>query len=468
MKKYNKTIFIFRKDYRLQDNIGLIMALQLSKIVIPVFILTPEQLINNKYKSDNAVQFMIESLIELDNDLRQKANSRLFFFMGKPHEVIQNIFKNEIIDTVIVNKDYTPYSKIRDAKINKICEKNKVVFLQFEDAVLNNVGSIKNGSGNTYVKFTPYYNVAKKVKVMEPKKNNYKNFYPKKNNITGEYIKNLHALYVFNENLAVNGGRRNAEKILSGLSKFSNYNTSRNFLSMNTTKLSAYIRFGVVSVREVYYAVKNSLSSKNDLTKQLYWRDFYYNIMDSNPQMIISNLKCFKPNYEKVPWITYETATNDERKMWKKWCEGKTGFPIVDAAMRELNVTGFMHNRGRMIVACFLCKNMFFHFTMGERYFAQNLVDHDPSNNNGGWQWAAGSGVDSMPYFRIFNPWTQAEKFDKDCKYIKKWVEELRDVPCIHIHKWSLYHEKYNIYYEPMLDYSESSKRAVKLFKKFL
>ncbi len=468
MKKYNTTIFIFRKDYRLHDNIGLIMALKLSKIVIPVFILTPEQLINNKYKSDNAVQFMIESLTELDNDLRLKANSRLYFFMGKPHEVIQNISKYEIIDAIIVNGDYTPYSKLRDEKINKVCRKNKITFLQFEDSLLNDVGSIKNGSGNIYVKFTPYYNVAKKIKVIEPKNNNYKNYYHKKNFIHGEYVKNLHLLYEFNEYISVNGGRKNAEKILHNLKNFNNYNTNRNFFDLNTTKLSAYIKFGVVSIREVYYAFKQVLGPKNDLTKQLYWRDFYYNIMDSNSHILSTNLKCFKPNFEKVPWITYDTATNEHKIMWKKWCEGKTGFPIVDAAMRQLNVTGFMHNRGRMIVACFLTKNMFWHFSMGERYFAQKLVDYDPSNNNGGWQWAAGSGVDSMPYFRIFNPWTQAEKYDKDCKYIKKWVEELHDVPCIHIHKWNLYHERYDVYYEPMLDYSESSKRAVKLFKKYL
>ena len=468
MIKYNTSIFIFRKDYRLQDNTGLIQALRMSKVVIPIFIFSPEQISNNSYASSNAIQFMVESLIELDNELRHKVNSRLFYFFGKPHEMIKKILKHKIIDAIFVNMDYTPYSKLRDEKIKKICVKDKIDFLQFEDSLLNDVGSIKNGSGATYVKFTPYYNTAKKLKVILPTKNNYTNYYHKRNTITNEFFGDLHDFYEHNDNISVNGGRKNAEKILHNLKKFHNYNTSRNFMNLNTTRLSAYIKFGVVSIREVYHVFKKVLGPKNDLIKQLYWRDFYYNIMDSYPHIISSKLKCFKPNYEKVPWITYDTANASDKQMWHKWCKGETGFPIIDAAMRELNTTGYMHNRGRMIVACFLTKNMFWHFSYGEKYFAQHLVDYDPSNNNGGWQWASGSGVDSMPYFRIFNPWTQAEKYDKDCNYIKKWVKELKDVPCAHIHKWFLHYDKYDVYYEPMLDYSESSKRAIKMFKKYL
>ncbi len=469
MKKYNLSIFIFRRDHRLMDNIGLIHALHNSNKVIPIFIFTKEQLKDNPYKSDNCIQFMMESLDDLSQTLKQKHKSRLFYFFGKPDEVIQNILKHMVINAVFVNRDYTPYSKQRDKDIGEVCINNGVDFIQFEDALLNNVGSITNGSGNVYVKFTPYYNAAKKVKVATPINNNYKNYYGQRNKIKGEYTGDIHKFYKFNDKLAVNGGRDKALLITNKIDDYKKYNIDRNYLYKHTTGLSAYIKFGNVSVRELYHLFKSKLGNNNDLVKQLYWRDFYHNIMEYYPNVLSNKERCFNPKYEKIPWITYKTATKDEKLMWKKWCDGTTGFPMVDAGMRQLNTTGFMHNRARMIVASFLTKNMFWFFSDGEKYFAQNLVDYDPSNNSGGWQWASSSGVDSQPYFRIFNPWLQSQKYDKDCVYIKQWIPELKNVENKHIHNWDEYHKEYkNIYFPPMLDAHDTAQKAIKIFKKYI
>ena len=469
MKKFNTSIFIFRRDYRLHDNISLIISLQQSNIVIPIFIFTPQQLVNNEYKSNNCVQFMVESLQELNNDLK-KVNSRLFFFYGEPHMIIQKIVNVIEVDALFTNRDYSPYSKMRDELIKTTCTSNNIHFLQFEDALLHDVGSIVNSSGTIYIKFTPYFNQTKKVKVTEPIKNYYKNYYNKRNKIKGEYISDIHKFYKYNDNISVHGSRIRALKILNDLDNFKHYNVNKNFLSMPTTKLSAYIKFGLVSIREVYHKFKQVLGPKNDLLKQLYWRDFYYNILEYYPNILSNNLKqkYFKDSYKSVPFITYKTANKQQKEWWDKWTNGTTGFPLVDAAMRELNVTGFMHNRGRMIVASLLTKNMFFHYAEGEKYFAQHLVDYDPANNNGGWQWTASTGTDSMPYFRVFNPFAQSKKYDPDCTYIKKWIPELKNVLNDDIHTWSISYKNYDTYYEPMLDYTNTKGKCIKLFRKYI
>ena len=474
MKIYNKSIFIFRRDYRLEDNIGLLEALNKSIHVIPIFIFTPEQLIKNKYKSDNCVQFMIESLDDLDEYLRKKG-SRMFYFFGKPHEVVNKLIKKLDVDAIFVNRDYTPYSKDRDMKIQKVCDKNKIKFESFEDVLLQPVETIRSGSGEIYSKFTPFYNVAKKVKVLEVKKNNYSNYYSNKNKISGEFKGDKHKFYIHNANIAIHGGRDNALKILANVQKFKKYNTERDMLAKETTRLSAYIKFGCVSIREVYHKIKDKLGIKNDLIKQLYWREFYYNITEFHPNTLSTNWKekNFKDNYKKVPWITYESANTKERDYWKAWCDGKTGYPIVDAAMRELNMSGFMHNRGRLIVASFLVKNLFFNPNEGEKYFANHLVDFDPIVNgsgSGNWAWVAGNGVDTQPFFRVFSPILQSQHYDSECEYIKKWIPELKDVDNKHIHEWNKYYELYpDIKYpEPIVDYSSTAKKAIEKYKKAL
>jgi len=469
---YNKSIFIFRRDLRINDNTALIEALTNSKICIPIFILTPEQLVNNAYKSDNSVQFMMESLDDLDEALRDH-NSKLRYFFGHPHIVIDKLIRDLDIDAVFVNRDYTPYSRARDANIKKVCDKYDTIFESFEDVLMHPVGSVRNMSGSIYVKYTPFFNTVKKLKVPDIRQNRHTNYYLSKNKIVGEYHGDIHKFYEYNKNLCVNGGRVNALKILAGISKFKSYNTTRDLLNINTTRLSAYIKFGCVSIREVYHAFHKKLGPRNGLIRQLYWREFYYNILEYYPNTLSTDLKVknFKASYKKVPWIKYSSAiTLEQKKQWKAWTTGMTGFPIVDACMRELIETGYMHNRGRLIVASFLVKNMFFHYSDGEKFFAQYLCDYDPANNIGGWGWVSGSHVDTQPYFRIFNPWLQSEKFDPDCKYIKKWVPELSNVANKHIHEWYTYcsdnqYDKID-YPEPIIDYKTTAAKAIAKYKK--
>jgi len=482
MKEYNTSIFIFRRDFHLDDNIGLINALQKSEVVIPIFILTPEQLIKNKYKSDNCVQFMMESLDDLNAHLHKK-NSKLFFFFDTPHIILHKILQsNDEIDAVFLNRDYTPYSKERDLKLQKICEKNDVVFEgSYEDSLLYPVGSVRTGSsslltsggaGTVYTKFTPYFNAASKHKVNDLHKNNYTNYISKSHKIMHEFKGTIHKFYEYNRDIAVKGGRNEAIKILKNIKKFKKYNKERNYLNVPTTKLSAYIKFGCVSIREVYHVVKKALGTRNDLIKQLYWREFYYNVLDAHPNTLSDNWKekNLKSQYKKVPWITYDNATTEQKKQWKAWKDGKTGYPIVDACMHEMNTTGFMHNRGRMIVSSFLVKNMFWHYAEGEKYFAQHLVDYDPANNLGGWGWISGSHADTQPFFRVFSPILQSMHYDPDCLYIKKWLPELKNVPNDHIHEWQKYYKDHlDIdYSEPILDYSATAKKAIDKYKKVL
>jgi len=470
MKVYDKTIFIFRRDYRLYDNIGLIEALKKSIHVIPIFILTPEQLVHNEYKSDNAVQFMIESLNDLDKELKNKG-SKLYYFYGKPSVIIKKLLISvKGLDAVFVNRDYTPYSKKRDLEIEEVCKKKKKAFESYEDSLMHPVGSIRSGSDEIYVKFTPYFTTAKKVKVNEPIKNNYNNYF--KGNIEGEYKGSKKKFYNENEDISVHGGRELALKILSGIKKFSNYNKVRNTLSIPTTRLSAYIKFGCVSIREVYHKIKDVLGMNNDLIKQLYWREFYYNIGDAHPELL-EKKKNFKENYNKIPWITYDKASDKQKKEWKAWTNGTTGFPIVDASMRQINTIGYMENRARLIVASFLVKDMFWSPFEGEKYFSQYLVDIDWIVNCasvGNWGWVSGGSVDTMPFFRVFSPLSQNLRFDPECIYIKTWIPELKDIPNEHIIEWNKYYNLYpDIKYpKPMLDHSSSAKKAIEKYKKSL
>jgi len=454
---YKKSIFIFRRSLRINDNTGLLKALKFSKQVIPIFIFTPEQILKNRYKSDNAVQFMVESLNELNKELK-KIGSRLFYFFGKSHEIVQGLIKSSKIEAVFVNSDYTPYSRKRDEKISNVCKKCKIDFNAYEEILLNPVGSILTGSKTPFKKYTPYYNKSKKSKVKLPVKNKNKNYLSRNNKIKNEFKGDPGNFYKQNNNTAVKGGRKNALLILKKIKKFKDYDKKRNILIYETTKLSAYIKFGCVSIREVYHVFKKSINSK-DLIKQLYWRDFYYNIAYFFPHVFGHAMK---EKYDKISWP-------NKKSLFEKWKKGKTGFPIVDACMRQLNATGFMHNRGRLITSNFLIKILLVDWKKGEQYFSQKLIDYDPSVNNGNWQWSASTGADSQPYFRIFNPWLQSKKFDSACEYIKKWVPELREVNNLDIQKW---HERCSKYKEidypkPIVDYAQIRKKSLALYKKY-
>ncbi len=471
MKKYNNTIFIFRRDFRLDDNIGLIQSLHDSGIVIPIFILTYEQLIKNPYKSDNSIQFMMESLDDLYNQLKKKG-SKLFYFFGKPHEIINLLIIKLNIDAIYVNRDYSPYSKLRDEKIQKICNNNKINFHSFEDILLHPVGSIRTNNNNIYVKFTPFFNSAKKNYVFKPIKNNFLNYCSYATKITNEFKGNIHNFYKYNKKIAVNGGRELSIKILNNIHIYKNYNKNRNIMNISTTKLSAYIKFGCVSIREVYYKIKEKLGIKNDLIKQLYWREFYYNITEYNPNILSHDWKekNFNKKFNKIKWLIYETANENQKKQFDAWRTATTGYPLIDACQKELLTTGFMHNRGRLIVGSFLVKNLFFHWAEGEKFFSNHLIDLDLPNNTNNWLWLSSAGVDSQPFFRIFSPILQSKQYDQKCEYIKKWLPELKNVENKHIHEWYKYYKLYsNINYpEPIIDYSISAKKTIEKYKNAL
>ena len=257
-----------------------------------------------------------------------------------------------------------------------------------------------------------------------------------------------------NPDILVHGGRQEALKMLSkAVRDIKNYDAIHNDLNKKTTELSAAIKFGCLSIREVYKA----LHSKTGLIRQLYWRDFYANILYEFPQVLGKSLK---PKYDKIKW-------HHNSSWFNAWCKGETGYPIVDAGMRQMNHSGYMHNRSRLIVASFLVKTLLIDWREGEKYFAQTLTDYSPENNNGNYQWIASCGADSQPYFRIFNPWRQGENFDKDCEYIKKWVPELATLDSKIIHNWETewVNHKDIKYPKPICNYSQQKEKALKIYK---
>lgn len=432
-------LYIFRRDLRLEDNTALLEALKTSNKVIPCFILDPRQIKENEYFSKNAYEFMIKSLKELDEKLRSKG-SQLYVFKEKPEEVIGKL-KNKI-SKVIVTQDYTPFSMERDKKIKTKCEELNISFQSFEDYLLNPVEKIKKGNGEPYTVFTPYYKSALKYKIRKPKPNKHINYFKEKLDTVKipEIEKNP---YLYKK-----GGRAEALELLK--ENYFYYKEKRDIPSINgTTGLSPHHKFGTISIRESYEAFKGNES----LIRELYFRDFFTQLCYHHPYVFKEN---FQRKYNSLEW-------EDDDEKFKAWCEGRTGFPIVDAGMRELNTTGYMHNRIRMIVASFLVKHLLINWKRGERYFANKLVDYDPCVNNANWQWAASTGADAQPYFRIFNPWRQQERFDPECKYIKKWVPELNNLTAKKIH--SLKDKPVEEYHKPIVEHEEARKKALNFFK---
>jgi len=455
------SLFIFTRDLRLEDNTGLIRALKNSDKVLPVFIFDANQISDsNTYKSNNCVQFMIECLDELDKTLK-KYNSRLFYFYSTDYEkTVKNIINNSDkyeIKSIYITMDYTPFAKKREKILEKIAKNENIDLFIVEDHMLTGHDKVTKNDGSYYVKFTPYYRAALKIEKLKPTINKYTNYIKSSYKIKGEYNKNIHDFYEENKNVLVRGGRTNALKILKTIKKFKNYNTEREIPSHHgTTRLSAYLKFNVLSIREVYQVFKKYLSSSNKLLVQLYWRDFYMQIVNNFNTLELKKIK-------SIEW-------EDNPTLIKKWKEGKTGIPIIDAGMRELVTTGWQHNRVRMIVSNFFIKILRCDWRIGEKFFAQNLIDYDVYNNYGGWIWSAGEGIkiDSQPYFRVFNPWRQAENYDNECEYIKKWIPELSEVPNKDILNWNEKWIEYkNIKYpKPIVeDIQKEFKKTLKLYR---
>jgi deoxyribodipyrimidine photo-lyase len=455
--KFENGLFIFRRDFRIIDNNGLNLLNEKCKHIYTIFIFTPEQVgSGNKYKSDNTLEFMIESLQDLASQI-SKAGGHLYTFFGHNDKVVADCIKAWDIDIVCFNIDITPYARERDEKIIKLCEHLKTYVMYDYDYYLCNPNEILNTSGQAYLKFTPYYETARKKKVEKPSK--MKKIHLKRseahipNKITLEQAMKK---FVGNENpdILVHGGRTKAIKILkTALKTQSHYSKTHNDLDKPTSHLSAYINFGNLSIREIYYAFK----SNTEFIRQLYWGSFYANVLYNHPQIIHKSLK---PKYDNIKW-------NHNEGWFKKWCRSETGFPIVDSCMQELNTTGYLHGRGRLIVASFLVKTMLINYKKGEQYFANNLTDYNITNNLNNWMWITGNGASSQEYFKIFNPWTQGFEHDPDAEYIKKWLPQLKDVPAKAIHNWYKEWENYKDtgYGKPILDYDEQKEKALKMYK---
>lgn len=457
--KLENGLFIFRRDLRIVDNNGLNFLSELCNNIYTIFIFTPEQVgSGNKYKSDNAVQFMIESLEDLASEI-SKEGGKLHTFYGHNEKVIADCIKAWDINVVAFNLDITPYARVRDDGIVKMCQRMKVFVTYSPDYYLCNPGEVLNGSNESYVKFTPYYEKARKLKVEKPvtKKLHLKSsevHIPNKMTLESAMKK-----FVGKENpdILVHGGRTEALKVLrTAIKTQSHYDNTHNDLDKPTSHLSSYINFGTLSIREIFYAFKSNTA----FIRQLYWGSFYSNVLYNHPQIIHQSLR---PKYDNIKW-------NHNEGWFKKWCEGKTNYPIIDSCMTELNTTGYLHGRGRLLVASFLVKTMLINYKKGEKYFANKLTDYNITNNLNNWMWVTGNGASSQEYFKIFNPWSQSSEHDPDATYIKKWLPQLKDVPAKAIHTWFKEWENYKDtgYGKPILDYDEEKQNVLKAYRNAL
>jgi deoxyribodipyrimidine photo-lyase len=462
-RTYKKSLFIFRRDLRIGDNTGLAQAALESEQVMPLFILDYRQISEeNPYRGAHSIQFMLEALSELAQDI-EKYGGTLFIAHATPdltqEEILGKIIETEKIDAVFVNHDYTPFSLKRDQALHKMCTQHNIPLISFHDALLNTPDSIKTKNQTPYTVFTPFFKACSRIEVAGPislprtvsfvsghgiKKNSgAKNSLIKYLDIA-QLEKVLREL-VFDQDLgtkknqgsgvstkALNSGitdhasSAHSALLAKNLKKLENYKTEHDIPKIPTSHLSAHLKFGTISVRQAHHAITKHLGAGHPLIRQLYWRDFFYHVAYHSP-FVFGH--AYHEKYDNLAW-------NSDKSLFKLWCNGKTGFPIVDAGMRELNSTGFMHNRVRMITASFLVKDLHINWLWGEKYFAQQLTDYDPCVNNGNWQWCASTGCDAQPYFRIFNPWLQQKKFDPECEYIKLWVPELKKIKPSVIHTW--------------------------------
>ncbi len=465
--KYEKGLFIFHRDLRTVDNTSLLAANAQCNELITCFIFTPEQVgKGNEYRSNNAIQFMIESLFDLSKQIRD-IGGELVFFYGETHSIVKKLIKDDNIDAVFFNCDYSPYAQMRDDEVERICKKMDVKCLQYHDYYLYEPGAILVGGKNAYKKFTPFYEKVLPIAVDKPDKSRINTIVkydgPNSNRISLNKAVELFIRGNPNASIHVHGGRVEAIKQLkTTIKEQRNYGNTRDILNIPTSGLSAAIKFGCLSVREVYHTFRSKFGVKSDILRQLIWRDFYAHVLYAYPEVLAHS---YQPAFRKIRWRNSES----DFEAWKK---GETGFPLVDACMRQLNITGYMHNRGRMVVANFLIKTLLLDWHLGERYFAQKLVDYDPASNNGNWQGISGTGVDMKPYYRDMNPWIQSAKFDKDAEYIKRWVPELKDVDARDIHQWAemCKDPKYKQikYRKPMVDYNEQKEKMMELYQKYV
>ena len=422
-------LFWFRRDLRLDDNVGLFNALQSDENVLPIFIFD-DFILSQLPKDDARVTFIHQQLEKMQSQL-QSIGKSLAVFHGKPLDVFQKIISENKIKTIYTNHDYEPYARKRDLELFHFFKEKNIAFKTSKDQVIFEKSEVTKDDGLPYVVYTPYSNKwkenFKKIQLL----------HYNSEDLLDKITTHNYPFLSLNE-IGFEPSNIKVPPYDISNSLIDNYEATRNFPALNKTSyLGIYLRFGAVSIRKM---VAKALESKNEtFLKELIWREFFMQILWHFPHTMNAS---FRPKYDAIQW-----ENNEE--LFQKWCDGKTGYPFVDAGMRELNATGHMHNRVRMIVASFLCKHLLIDWRWGETYFATKLLDYEQASNVGNWQWAAGSGVDAAPYFRIFNPTEQIKKFDKDLQYIKKWIPELET----------------SAYPEPIVDHKEAREKCLRVYK---
>jgi deoxyribodipyrimidine photo-lyase len=421
MNKY--TIFWFRRDLRLEDNTALNAAIKENKNILPLFIFD-ENILLELPEVDARVNFIYNNLKKM-NKILQQYNSSVLIKKGKPIEIWKELINNYSIKNVYFNKDYEPYAIRRDENLVELFTKNGIKFKRFKDQVIHEESEILKADQTPYTVFTPYKNKWLEKFIPLPAENL---------STLDHFHKENHPFPKINDL-----GFKESRIIVKpyDLTRVNNYAETRNYPHLDATSyLSPHLRFGTISVRQIIA----KLNQENEMfLSELIWREFFMQILFHFPKVVNQN---FRAKYDGIQWL------NDE-KDFERWCNGRTGYPIVDAGMRQLNSTGYMHNRVRMVTAGFLCKHLLIDWRWGEAYFAKKLLDYELSSNNGNWQWAAGTGCDAAPYFRIFNPIEQLKKFDPSLEYVKKWIPELGT----------------SDYPKPMIEHKSARSRALEQYK---
>jgi deoxyribodipyrimidine photo-lyase len=418
------SIFWYRRDLRLEDNTGLFKALNENKNILPIFIFD-DAILDELPEDDARVNFIYESLAKINKQLN-KHNTSLQILKGQIDDVWKNLVTTYDIQKVYLNKDYEPYAIKRDQKIKEFLNSKGIEMKSFKDQVIFEEDEIVKADGKPYTVFTPYKRkwLEKFTKVNLNSIVNFDNFYKKIIDFPS-----LNQLGLKNSTIKVKK---------YSLKNVATYSETRNFPNLDSTSyLSPHLRFGTISVRQIIIELKNKSET---FLSELIWREFFMQIIFHFPHVVTKN---FRAKYDGIQWI-------NNKEDYKNWCQGKTGYPLVDAGMRQLNETGYMHNRVRMVTAGFLCKHLLIDWRYGEAYFAKKLLDYELSSNNGNWQWAAGTGCDAAPYFRIFNPTEQLKKFDKSLTYTKKWVKDFDTLK----------------YPNPIVDHKYARNRALEAYKK--
>ncbi|MEH0155130.1 deoxyribodipyrimidine photo-lyase [Limibacter armeniacum] len=428
------SVFWFRRDLRLEDNAGLYHALKGEHPVLPLFIFDKEILDNLEDKDDKRLTFIHQEVERIKAKLEKEGSSLLVKY-GKPADVWAEVLNEYDVKAVFTNRDYEPYAKERDATIGEYLSSEEIPFKTFKDQCIFEMDEVLKDDGDPYVVFTPYSRKWKE-KLNVEKSDFYVKSYPVEK-YADNYFQTKPLSLISLEDMGFEPVKMRFPSRTVDTETLEEYKENRDYPAVDgTSRLSIHLRFGTISIRQL---ARQTIGKSDTFLNELIWRDFYMMILHHFPKVVTEN---FHSKYDALNWRNNE-------KEFEAWCEGKTGYPIVDAGMRQLNETGYMHNRVRMITASFLTKHLLIDWRWGEAYFARKLLDYDLSANNGGWQWAASTGTDAQPYFRIFNPYSQQDKFDKQEAYIKKWVPEFGT----------------GKYPEPIVEHKEARQRALDAFK---